>query len=130
MKRPSSKLVLGTLATLVLLLLGASMFARWTRPVEPDPVILSQADPQTAATDPSEAIGLCAVGRTSGVLEGRVTDVTPGETPDETRYRIEALDGSGRSFHLRATSVHLDLCERASQLQRAGEPLRLEPQSR
>jgi hypothetical protein len=131
MKRPVPKYAIRIAVAVALLLVGASLLARWTRLEEPDPVIISAVDPQTTTTMPAaEAIGLCAIRRETGALEGRVTDVAEGATPEETRYRVEMLDGSGRSFHLRSTAVHLDLCDRATELRPDREPIRFEPESR
>jgi len=90
-----------------------------------EPIIISTLD---AAADtvliPAEAVGMCAINRKTGLLEGRVVRVLESSAENETRYEVESLENPERSSHMRASAVHLDLCERAASGSPGAEPLR------
>jgi hypothetical protein len=90
-----------------------------------EPIIISTLD---IAADtvivPAEAVGMCAINRKTGLLEGQVVRVLDSTGGDETRYEVESLENPARSTHMRASAVHLDLCERAAGGEPGAEPLR------
>jgi hypothetical protein len=116
---PSPRLI--RLSTLALLLTAAACATG----EEPEPLIISTLD---AADDtvvvPPEAVGMCAVNRRTGALEGQVVAVLEAEGEDAARYEVVALNDTTRAFRVRAGAVHLDLCERAAASDPLGEPLR------
>jgi len=112
----------------VVLLFAATLLARRSAPVEPEPEIIATLEPgsDTFAAK-GDAVGFCAINRRTGALEGRITAIADVDDPEKARYRVLSLDGSERESHVRPEAVHLDLCERATGLTPDGEPIRVGP---
>lgn len=111
---------------LALVAVAAIVLALWPWSVEPEPRMVSTVDPQKfdAAPALTEVVGLCALHRETGALEGRIVDVVESGTVDEPRFAVRVLDGSEREYHVRVGSVHLELCERALAATPGTEPIR------
>ncbi|CAN5727036.1 hypothetical protein BH23GEM3_BH23GEM3_26860 [soil metagenome] len=105
------------------------LFGRSAAPAEPAPRIVSSppADTVAAVADPN-AVGLCALNRVTGVLEGEIIGIVPGA--DGARYHVAALDERRQAFHVRPAAVVLDHCARAIRADPSTAPLRMEEGTR
>jgi hypothetical protein len=125
----TSRAILSTAALLVLLAGAKWMTAEAPPRAAPEVMMFSPAPDTLPLQAREEAVGLCALNRASGTLEGEVVGVIrpPGDAP--ARYEVRAGDGSGRVVHMRAEAVMLDLCERAVRTTPGGTPIRVQSRS-
>jgi hypothetical protein len=121
--------IIAAVAGVVLVLLAASALRRPAPEPEAEIITAREADEDTLVAR-RDAIGLCAINRQTGVLEGQIVEVVERGGAAESRYRVGPLGGGGPTVDVRADAVHLDLCERAATLQRDGTPVRVEPRPR
>jgi hypothetical protein len=113
----------GTLAALLLAVLALAA----CRSEEPEQEAIIGVDTAEATGTPGdEVVGLCAVNRQSGTLEGRIVRRIERDTLEGMWYRVEPLQEQGTAFEVKAEAVHLDTCERAVGLEPDGSPIRVE----
>lgn len=88
------------------LFLAAALWlgARGEERDESPSVILSDS---TARPD---AVGMCAMDRETGAVEGRIAAIAPAPVTGELRYRIERLDNPGVSNLVAPAAVQIVAC--------------------
>jgi hypothetical protein len=112
---------------LVVLLVAAALLLAGRGAAEPEPTIISAHDPDTAEPVVTpEAVGMCALNRRSGALEGTIVGVADGVPAGEPHFVVRSLDGTGREYRIRSAAVHIDLCERALVTTPSATPIRME----
>ena len=96
-------------------------------PAEPPPRIVSSppADTVPVAADPN-AIGLCALNRTSGALEGQIIGIGSPSAADAPRYHVQTIDERRQTLYVRPEAVVIDHCDRAIRADPRTPPVRVE----
>lgn len=115
-------------AVITAVIVAVWLFGRSSAPPEPAPQIVSSPTVESVPADADpNAIGLCALNRVSGVLEGQIIGIVPAQ--GGARYHVQALDDPRQAFHVRPEAVLLDHCERAIQAD-PSSPVRVEEDAR
>jgi hypothetical protein len=100
---------------LALLLIFLAIATRSRPPVEIEyDLVYSDSVP-----DP-RAIGMCAMGRASGTLEGQIVGLVGRQGSDQHQFRIRSLANPGAEYVMDASSVQVVKCPGATGGQPAG----------
>jgi hypothetical protein len=101
-------------AAVALLLVFLAMATRSRPPVEIEyDIVYSDSIP-----DPS-AIGMCAMGRASGAMEGQIVGLVERAGSEKRQFRIRSLTSPGAEYVMEAGSVQVVKCPDAA----VGTPL-------
>lgn len=93
------------LVVVALLLLGAVLCSRHTTRPEPEPRVIRSDSVADAA-----AVGMCALNRDTGNMEGRIVGIASPAPDEPARYRVRRLDNPAAEYLMFPTDVQVVRC--------------------